>query len=151
MKQTKEDQAIALLYENVGKQEATPEQQAKFREYMAKHKALRAKYDHEFEIEMNGEVYTVYANVTTERQAVDHRASIGHYGVSGKDVYGNVPTGIEDMEAYWYDPETDFETEVTDPNVLKALAGEVQSRLDDMDPEDVGFHERDDDRDYDEY
>lgn len=145
MKQIKEDQNIALLYESIS-QEFTSEEQARRAKqvaYINKHKAIADKYDKEFEIELDGEVYTVYANIDWSRQAVDHHASIGHYGVSGKDVYGNVPTSIDDMEAYYYDTEKDEDIQVTDPKLLDRLKLEVQGKLEDMEPEDVGYHERD--------
>ena len=48
--------------------------------------------------EFNGKPYNIEAKFDWEEKAVSHQASIGHHGVTGKDIYGMVPVGIEWIE-----------------------------------------------------
>jgi len=64
--------------------------------------------------EYNGKPYFIEAKFEWEEKAVGHRASIGHHGVTGHDVYGLRPVGIEWIEV------TDMNHNVvTDPAIIK--------------------------------
>lgn len=124
---------LAEKYQTVTENEASPEQQAAFQAYMAKHNELRRKYKRESEIEINNEIYTVYYTPSYERHVVDHRASIGHYGVRGQDVFADIPqiTDYDDVLILRYDDATQDDVEVTDPALVQTLIARVNDELND--------------------
>jgi hypothetical protein len=64
--------------------------------------------------EFNGVPYFIEAGFDWQEKAVGHRATIGHHGVTGHDVYGTVPVAIE-----WIEVMDINHNVVTDPDVIK--------------------------------
>jgi hypothetical protein len=61
-----------------------------------------------------GVPYTIEAGFDYEEKAIDHRASIGHHGVTGHDVYGMRPVAVN-----WIEVTDDAGNIVTDPLIIK--------------------------------
>jgi hypothetical protein len=64
--------------------------------------------------QFNGVPYTIEAGFDWEESSVGHRASIGHHGVAGHDVYGLRPVGIT-----WIEVTDSAGNIVTDETILK--------------------------------
>jgi hypothetical protein len=77
------------------------------------------KVDFIQDVTVNGAMYTVDAGFMWEDQAIGHKASIGHYGVRGKDVYKHMPVAIEWIEI------VDDNGVVTDPETVQAVSDHV--------------------------
>ena len=122
---------LAEMYNVVKENEASPEQQAAFQAYMAKHKEYRNKYQREDEVEIGGEVYAVYFNVSYDSRVIDHIARTGHYGPRGRDVYADVPqiTSDDSVLVLRYDEATGQDQEVTDPNIIETVVEILNSKL----------------------
>lgn len=71
------------------------------------------------DVAVNGTMYTVDAGFVYEDQAIDHKASIGHYGVTGKDIYKRMPVAID-----WIEIVSDNGV-VTDPETVQAVSDTV--------------------------
>jgi hypothetical protein len=77
------------------------------------------KVDFIQDVTVNGAMYTVDAGFMWEDQAIGHKASIGHYGVEGKDIYKHMPVAIEWIEI------VDDNGVVTDPETVQAVSDHV--------------------------
>jgi len=58
--------------------------------------------------------YTIEAGFEWEEKAIGHRATIGHHGVTGDDVYGMRPVGIS-----WIKVTDNAGNIVTSPDIIK--------------------------------
>ena len=76
--------------------------------------------------EYEGVPYNVYANFDKEQKPTDFKPSKdSERGYGGSDVYSSVATGFSDLVVYKYDTNTDKETEVLDPMLLKMIEKDV--------------------------
>ena len=76
--------------------------------------------------EYEGVPYNVYANFDKEQKPTDFKPSKdSERGYGGSDVYSSVATGFSDLVVYKYDTNTDKETEVFDPMLLKMIEKDV--------------------------
>lgn len=78
--------------------------------------AVNRKPDFLEDMEVEGKMYTVEAGFNWEDEVVDHKASIGHYGVTGRDVSVHMPRSIA-----WIDI-TDDNGPVTDPSIVEMIS-----------------------------
>ena len=87
--------------------------------YEAVESTVNRRTDFIEDMEVEGKMYTVEAGFNWEDEVVSHKASIGHYGVTGRDVSAYMPQSIA-----WIKIDDDNGA-VTDPTVVEIISDMV--------------------------